>query len=323
MLNQKLLFNTIQDHLVVMETELSSIIQTPAALITEMSEHLIKAGGKRLRPALYFLCAKSGSAEPPEMLAVATALELIHMATLVHDDVIDEAATRRGLPTANSKWGNQAAVLTGDYLFAKAFSLVAENGTPQMLKILTDIVCSMSEGEILQLKSVFDPDQSEADYQLRIGKKTAEFLAASCKLGGMSAGFSEPDVEALQQYGHSLGMAFQLTDDILDITQSSDTLGKPSGNDLRQGILTAPILYALQSSPYNAELKKMIMLKDMSPANLARGLEIVLSTDAIDYSYRQVQQYLEQARSMLRPSFAADLRDKLSLLADLIAERHS
>jgi heptaprenyl diphosphate synthase len=219
------------------------------------------------------------------------------------------------------KWGNHASVLTGDYLFAKAFSIVAEQGTPQMLKVLTDVVCSMCEGEILQLKSIFNPEQSEADYQMRIGKKTADFLAASCKLGGMSAGFTEPEILSLQEYGHSVGMAFQITDDILDMTQPSLKLGKPSGNDLRQGVLTIPVLYALKESPYRDELKKLIVLKDMSKENLERGLEIILSTDAIEYSYNQVQQYLDQARSVLPASIDADLCGKLSLIADFIAER--
>lgn len=321
MINKNLLFNAIQDNLTSLEKELSSITESPADLIHEMSQHLIQAGGKRLRPALYLLCASSGDKPTAERLAVATAIELIHMATLVHDDVIDEAAIRRGLPTANVKWGNHASVLTGDYLFAKAFSLVAEQGTPQMLKVLTEVVCSVCEGEILQLKSVFNPEQSESDYQLRIGKKTADFIAASCKLGGMSAGFSEREIVSLQQYGHSVGMAFQITDDILDITQSTAKLGKPSGNDLRQGVLTIPVLYALQESPYREELKKIILQKSMSEENLKRGLEIVLATDAVAYSYKQVEQYLQQAHSILPPSVNADLRSKLSTLADFIAER--
>lgn len=299
-----------------------SIVRSPVELITDIGMHLVEAGGKRLRPALYFLAARCANFDKKKAMPLAVSLEMIHMATLVHDDVIDNAGMRRGIATANAKWGNQLSILSGDYLFAKAFSLVAKNRYDfRVMMILSDIICDLSEGEIIQNKEIFKASQNKAEYYDRIAKKTADFIAASCQLGGIVAGLKEEAIAALWEYGHAIGMAFQITDDILDITATSQQIGKPAGNDLLQGIVTLPVIHALEVSPAAEELRKIAMTRDMTPQMLARGLEIVHATDAITYSYTQVKRYLEQARRVLPTSLPEEIRQTYACVADFVEMR--
>ncbi|MDR3565343.1 MAG: polyprenyl synthetase family protein [Negativicutes bacterium] len=315
------MFDLVNSELVAVEAELASVIRSQVDLVTDIGSHLLRAGGKRLRPALYFLCAKSGQPSLSKILPVAIAIELIHMATLVHDDVIDKAATRRGLPTANTRWGNHSSVLAGDYLFAKAFSLIACDAGSRTLKVLTETICGMCEGEIIQIRDCFNPEQDEANYLDRIAKKTAIFIAASCELGAFSAGLDEVDVKALHQYGHAIGMAFQITDDILDVTASSEQIGKPAGNDLKQGVLTLPVIYALQHSRRGDELRQLILAKDMSDSKLKQSMAIIHETDAVEYSYQRVGEYLKLAQNSLPTSLAKDVREALIQVADFVGLR--
>ncbi|WP_425060542.1 polyprenyl synthetase family protein [Sporomusa carbonis] len=315
------IFTIIQDDLEAVEKALCSIIQSPVDLVNDITVHLVQAGGKRLRPALYLLCARGGSPNTTEILPMAVAIELIHMATLVHDDVIDNAATRRGRPTANARWGNHSSVLAGDYLWAKAFSLLTDNTDNKMLKILTNVICTMCEGEIVQLKEAFNPDQDEADYRLRVAQKTAGFIAASCELGAIAGGMDEGDAVQVREYGYSIGMAFQITDDILDITASAEQLGKPVGNDLRQGIVTLPVIYALKNSPRGGELRSIIEKQFMSDDDVKRGLEIIHQTKAVEYSYAQVNKYLQHARRVLPATLNNPVREALLAVADFVGLR--
>ncbi|CUH93965.1 Heptaprenyl diphosphate synthase component 2 [Propionispora sp. 2/2-37] len=317
----KTMFDIVQHDLVTLEAELLAMVQSPVELISSIGKHLAKAGGKRLRPALYLICAKSSPQQLAKSIPMAVAIEMIHMATLVHDDVIDEAETRRGIPTANSRWGNQSSVLTGDYLFAKAFSLIADHVNSGMLKVLAEVICSMAEGEIIQNKEIYNPNQSEADYLVRIAKKTADFLAASCELGALTAEVPEADVRALRRYGYNLGMAFQITDDILDVTASSVQLGKPAGNDLRQGIITLPVIYALQHSAQKDELHHIVIERNMSDEQVNRGLEIIHETGAVEYCYGKVDGYLSEAKAAIPDTFADEVRQALLAIAAFVSLR--
>ena len=316
------MFDMVESDLIRLEDELLSVIHSPEKLITDMSKHLVEAGGKRLRPALYFMCAQNRACDTEKLVPMAVAIELIHMATLVHDDVIDNSAIRRGKPTVNSCWGNHSSVLIGDYLFAKAFSLVANKVSNQMLKVLTDVICSMCEGEINQNCSTFNADQVENDYFGRIAQKTADFIAASCELGALAAQLPSSEVQAFREYGYSLGMAFQITDDILDITASSEQLGKPVGNDLRQGIVTLPVIYALQNSPHSAELREIVQTPNMSEEKVKRGLAIIQQTDAVEYSYSRVADYLKTARSIIPESVAIEHKEAFIAVADFVGLRN-
>lgn len=317
------MFDVIKDDMAQLEEELLAISQTPTMLITQIGTHLVKAGGKRLRPALYFLAAHSRSEKVENLQSLAIALELIHMATLVHDDVIDEASTRRGIPTANVKWGNQMSVLTGDYMFAKAFALVAEHRCQkEVLRSLSDVICSLSEGEIIQNSEAFDPKQTEEEYAERIAKKTANFIAASCELGAIVAKHSEKDIEALKEYGYCLGMAFQVTDDILDITASSEQLGKPAGNDIVQGMVTLPVIRALAVSEHKEELAEIVATRGMSADMVKRGLELIKATDAIEYSYNRVDEYLNRAKEVLPANLPTDIRKTFEEVVDFVGKRN-
>lgn len=316
------IFAMVTSDLALVEAELLSVIQTPVEMLTDISAHLTKAGGKRLRPALYLLCAKQGYTSDSNTISVAAAIELIHMATLVHDDVIDSAATRRGIATANAQWGNHASVLSGDFLFAKAFSIVASKGSNEILRILADVISSMCEGEIVQIKESFNPDQQEAAYYDRIAKKTADFIAGSARIGAIMAGMSKQDIQALHDYGYSLGMAFQITDDILDFTSSVEQLGKPAGNDLRQGIITLPIIHALRDPVAGRQLREIIVRQRMDEADIKQGLAIVHNAGSIEYSYKQVARYLQQARNVLPQSLDVAVRSALLEVADFVGKRN-
>lgn len=316
------IFAMVTGDLTLVEAELLSVIQTPVQMLADISVHLTKAGGKRLRPALYLLCAKQGLSSSNDKISVAVAIELIHMATLVHDDVIDNAATRRGIATANAQWGNHASVLSGDYLFAKAFSMVAAKGNNEILRILADIISSMCEGEIVQIKESFNPEQSEADYYDRIAKKTADFIAGSARMGAITAGMSAADTQALHDYGYALGMAFQITDDILDFTSSVQQMGKPAGNDLRQGIITLPIIHALRDRTSGQQLREIILRRQMNEADLQQGLSIVRNAGSIEYSYSQVARYLQQAQDVLPRSLNKPVRAALLEMAAFVGKRN-
>ena len=317
------MFDIVKNDLVQLEKEMISVVHSPVELITDIGVHLVEAGGKRLRPALCFLAARCGSIfEKSNVMPLAVAIEMIHMATLVHDDVIDSADTRRGVATANSKWGNQLSILSGDYLFAKAFSMVAKNNyDPKVMVILSDIICDLSEGEIIQNKETYKASEDKAEYYDRIAKKTANFIAASCQLGGIVSNLKQDEVDALWEYGYSIGMAFQITDDILDITATSKQIGKPAGNDILQGIVTLPVIHALNVSADAEELRTIVSTREMSEAMLARGLEIVHATDAVEYSYQKVKEYLDRARNVLPKSIPEELRETYFYIADFIAMR--
>lgn len=315
------LFSIVHDDLTAVENELLSLIQSPLSFFSDIGTHLVKAGGKRLRPALFLLCSKGAGLENSERMHLATAIELIHMATLVHDDVIDVAATRRGKPTANSIFGNHCSVLTGDYLFAKAFSLVAQFSRPDRLRVLTDAICVMCEGEIYQARDLFCLEQTISDYFKNINCKTADFIAASCCLGGQAAQYQPADIDALRRYGYCIGMAFQITDDIFDVTATAEEVGKPTGNDLKQGVLTLPVLYALQHSCRQRELRQIIQSKAINGESLEQALSFIREGNAVDYCYEQAENYLRQACEVLPECLPDDVHTALVTVADFIGKR--
>lgn len=320
-MKQQDMFGLVRDHLAAVETKLGSVISSQDDYITDIGGYLLKAGGKRIRPGLYLLCARPQGAESARVLATAVAIEMIHMATLVHDDVIDCADTRRGIATANARWGNHPAVLAGDYLFARAFSLLAQEADGETLGVLTSVISDICEGEIAQTRHYFNPAQNEDHYLDRIAKKTARFIAASCQLGAKAAGFGAEDIKSLYDYGYAVGMAFQITDDILDVTGTPEEIGKPAGNDLRQGVLTLPVLYALSQHKHKEELKKLILAQDMSDHYSQRCLAMIQDSEAIDYSYNRAKEYLSLAIKSLPGLLAGDARAPLLNIAEFIGLR--
>ena len=307
------MFDVIKQDLAVLEDEMLAAVESPVALITEIGTHLVKSGGKRIRPALYFLAVRCGSFRQERAMPLAVAIEMIHMASLVHDDVIDSADTRRGTPTANAKWGNQLSILSGDYLFAKAFSLVAGNHYDERVTTrLADLVCGLSSGEIIQNKEIYKASRDVEEYYERIAKKTADFLEICCELGGIVGEVDAPVIDALRVYGASIGM---------DLTADAATIGKPAGNDILQGIVTLPVIRALNTSPDSAELERIVTNRSMTAAELARALDIVKASDGLEFAQAKVDEYLAKARAVLPASLPADVREAYIMAADFIGGR--
>ena len=319
------IFDVIQADLEAFEPALAASVVSETPLITDVGEHLVSSGGKRLRPALFLLAARGGTAfDRARAMPIAVALELIHTASLVHDDVIDEADTRRGAETTNAKWGNQVAILSGDYLFARAFKLVAEEGYDSSVYVkLAQLVCTLSEGEILQDHTVYQVPASEHAYYERIRKKTADFLEICCELGGAIGGMSAEDTQGMALYGHAIGMAFQITDDLLDYRQTSEHIGKPAGRDLAQGFVTLPVIRALEvlDAERRTELTSLITNPKMTDDEVARALEIVRMTDGLDYAQEQADAYLARAKAALPESLDERIRETCLMAADFIGRR--
>ncbi len=319
------IFDVIQADLEAFEPALAASVVSETPLITDVGEHLVSSGGKRLRPALFLLAARGGTAfDRARAMPIAVALELIHTASLVHDDVIDEADTRRGAETTNAKWGNQVAILSGDYLFARAFKLVAEEGYDSSVYVkLAQLVCTLSEGEILQDHTVYQVPASEHAYYERIRKKTADFLEICCELGGAIGGMSAEDTQGMALYGHAIGMAFQITDDLLDYRQTSEHIGKPAGRDLAQGFVTLPVIRALEvlDAERRTELTSLITNPKMTDDEVARALEIVRMTDGLDYAQEQADAYLARAEAALPESLDERIRETCLMAADFIGRR--
>lgn len=317
------MFDVIKSDLEVLEQGLQEAVTSTNELVTEVGLHIVTSGGKRIRPALCLLSAHGGrSFDLSHVLPLAEALELIHTASLVHDDVIDEADTRRGTATANARWNNQVAILSGDYIFARAFTLIAEEGyDAHVSKRLATLVCNLSVGEIIQDNAIYQASRGMDDYYERIQKKTADFLEICCELGAMVGGMDKEEVAKLGEYGHCIGMAFQITDDLLDIEQTTEKIGKPAGNDIRQGIVTLPVIRALEVSPDAKELESIVTDMDMTDEMVERALAIVKATDGVDFAKDKADAYLARAKAALPENLPADIREAYEMVADFIGDR--
>lgn len=317
------MFDLIKDDLAQLEVALQEAVSAPEKIITEIGSHLVASGGKRLRPAIYFLAARCGDGfDLKKAMPLGVALEMMHMASLVHDDVIDSADTRRGSATANARWGNQISILAGDYLFAKAFALVAENGYSKRVDVqLSHLICDLSAGELIQNKEIYKASCDVEEYFQRIAKKTANFIAIACQLGGDVAGLPEHYVQALYDFGYNVGMAFQLTDDLLDLTGDAATLGKPAGNDIRQGIVTMPAIRALETSPDREELHGIVTNPDMTDKMVERALEIVRSSDGIEFARARADEFLQAALDALPEEMPDEIKNAYKMVADFVGGR--
>ena len=289
--------------------------------IKEICTPLIK-GGKRLRPKLFLLCARTRKIYPNEkLLPLATALELIHTASLVHDDILDGAKKRRGVETLNSKYGAQIAVLVGDYLFAKAFQLVAENNYGDKVSlILSNLVKNLCIGEITQDRALFTVPTLR-EYYNRINLKTAFFLSTCCRLGGIVAKLKNFDVENLANYGTSLGLAFQIADDLLDFFGEEKITGKAVGGDLKSGVITLPVIRALQAGKNFEVLKKIITQDKISESDIETSIKIISATDAVEYCRNRATAHISCAKLDLPPDIEVSVKNSLEKIADFVINR--
>lgn len=311
----------LRDGLDGVERALENAVLTDSSdLLSETSRHLLAAGGKRIRPMLVLLGGHFGDPSDPRLVPGAVAIELTHLATLYHDDVIDEAHSRRWTPSVNARWGNTVAILTGDYLFARASEISAELGT-EVSRLLARTIAVLCDGQIREVDIAGRLDVSEDAYMEIIRRKTAYLMAASCRLGGMLSGAPVEEVELLGRYGDALGTAFQLSDDIMDVTASERELGKEPGTDMREGVYTLPVMAALRRGPRGSELADLLASGPPSGERLKRALGIVRSDGSLAHARSAVTREVARARSHAAALPEGRARSALLHLADFIAIR--
>ncbi|CCO06988.1 polyprenyl synthetase family protein [Desulforamulus hydrothermalis] len=314
-------FRQVREDLELVEQEIKAVVQSRDPLLTQTSMHLLNAGGKRLRPAFALLAGKLYNYSLEKLLPLAVALELIHMASLVHDDVVDNSQTRRGTPTVKANWGNAISMHTGDYLFAKSLVLISQYENPVIAKVLAETSVKMCEGEIHQISTAFKADQSWRDYFYRIERKTALLIAASCQLGAVAAGAPVQDRQRLRRFGHQLGMAFQITDDVLDMVADQSLLGKPLGGDLRQGILTMPVLYSLEKSPQRRRLRELVEIPNKTDDQVKEAIDIIKEAGGIEFSFEVARRYIDKAKNNLALLPDRPVKQAFYEIADFIGIR--
>jgi octaprenyl-diphosphate synthase len=300
-------------------------MQSDVPVIPALAEHLIAAGGKRLRPLLTVAAARLAGSDNDHCLKLAAAVEFIHTATLLHDDVVDGSQLRRGKVAAHLIWGAAQSVLVGDFLFARAFELMVETDSMRALQILAQASRVIAEGEVMQLMRSHDLNLSQALYLEIIAAKTAELFAAAAEAGAVSAGVDAEKSKALRDYGMSLGLAFQLADDALDYGGATETLGKNAGDDFREGKATLPLLLAIaRSGPREAEFwERAIGRREQTEADFRRARELIIGTGALDATLDLAAEHADKAKSALAVFPQNDWRESLESLADFAVSRRA
>lgn len=290
-------------------------------LINQLSQHIILSGGKRLRPMLVLLSAKSCDYQGDNDALLAAVIEFIHTATLLHDDVVDDSEMRRGQETASSIWGNEAAVLVGDYLYSRAFQMMVRAQSMPIMDLLSNSTNTIAQGEVLQLLNVHDPDTSEEKYHEVIYGKTACLFESASRIGAMLADSDLATEIAMAAYGRHLGTAFQLVDDALDYSADSDELGKNVGDDLAEGKPTLPLIYAMQQS--NTKQSNLIReaIKQGGLEYIDEITAIIEKTGALDYTFNQAKAEAKKAKSSIEFLPQGEYRQALMFLADYAVER--
>jgi heptaprenyl diphosphate synthase len=305
------------------ENRLRAAVSSDDPLVAEAALHLVDAGGKRFRPLLVAIAAQFGDPDRPEITGAAAVVELTHLATLYHDDVMDEAAVRRGAPSANSRWGNSLAILVGDFLFAQAAEIAAELG-PDAVRIQARTFSRLVHGQIAETVGPRDSDPIRHCLHV-VAEKTGSLIATSARFGAMFAQASPDQVDALARYGEAMGIAFQLSDDLLDISSESPQSGKTPGTDLREGVPTLPVLYALrsdESDPSSVRLREVLAAGAVTDDDLhAEALGLLRESPALKRARETVRGYAERARVELICLPDAPARRALRSLCDFIADR--
>ncbi|MEW2300645.1 polyprenyl synthetase family protein [Streptomyces sp. NPDC006655] len=315
----------VQAGLAAVEEGLLEATKSEVPFITEAAQHLVRAGGKRFRPLLVMLAAQFGDPYAPGVVPSAVGVELTHLATLYHDDVMDEASVRRGVDSANTRWGNSVAVLTGDFLFARASQILADLG-PEAVRVQALAFERLVTGQILETAGPSDGRDPVDHYLDVLGGKTGSLVAVSCRFGAMMSGADETVVDVLTQYGERLGVAFQLADDVLDIASDSHESGKTPGTDLREGVPTLPVL-RLRERAARLGLAEDIALCELLDSDLtddarhAQALAALRVNPALEEARRDAVRYAEEARAALAPLPDCGPKSTLIELCDAVVHR--
>jgi octaprenyl-diphosphate synthase len=295
------ILSLVGNDLAAIETELEANLTPWLDLVRDTAGHILFAGGKRLRPLLLLTCARICGSDAPRNTRFSTIFEYLHAATLLHDDLVDGAQLRRGKPAAHHVFGNETAVLTGDFLLARALSIAADTQHPGIIRIIGDITEQMSQGEILQLQNRGRVDLSEDEYLETIRRKTAVLMAGACHVGALVAQAAPPAAMALERYGHRIGMAFQMADDLLDYTSDTAGLGKAVGADLREGKLTLPVIVSLKAAPPEDRtwMTDILQSKTFTEADFHRFSDLLKKYGGIDHTREHAAKYVSEAKTCL------------------------
>ncbi|MEM9091337.1 MAG: solanesyl diphosphate synthase [Cyanobacteria bacterium P01_F01_bin.53] len=315
------LFSPVEADLALLTDNLKNLVGARHKILYAAAEHLFGAGGKRIRPAIVLLLARATAVDQgitSRHRRLAEITEMIHTASLVHDDVVDESATRRGAPTVHSRFGNKVAILAGDFLFAQSSWYLANLDNLEVVKLLSRVIMDLAEGEIRQGLKYFDTSLSLEAYLEKSYYKTATLIANSSKAVGVLSGLPEGESENLYQFGRHLGLAYQVVDDILDFTSSAEVLGKPAASDMRSGNLTAPVLYAMQDVPY---LKTLIERQFSEPEDFEQAIELVHASNGINQARELATYHGQEALNCLKALPKSDSRQALEDISDYVLRR--
>ena len=313
----------MKSDLEMMDSILTKRLDSNVDLINQMSQYIINSGGKRIRPLLLLLCARATNYNGSDHYSMAVVIELIHTATLLHDDVVDASSTRRGQETSNEIWGNAPSVLVGDFLYSRAFEIMVEPNSMQIMKVLSKATNQISEGEVLQLLNIKNAKVSQSEYFEVIEEKTACLFKAACEIGGILSNSNIETISALGIYGLHLGNAFQIIDDTLDYESDSSIIGKEIGDDLSEGKVTLPMIYALEKTSGNEKKILVNAITNADSSNIDSIVDILLSVKAFEYSRKIAKEQSLKALSSLNTIPESDYRSALKLLCELSLKRQS
>lgn len=314
------LYRSVESELIEVEAQMHRAVQALTPRLGEVAAYFLGQNGKRIRPLMTILAAKLGSAERVPIVKIAAALELIHLGSLVHDDVVDEAELRRGRASVNSRDGNKVAVLLGDFFFARALGLAREVGL-DAVQVVSGVISSLVEGELEQLQRCFDTSVTEEDYWARIKRKTAFFLAECCRAGALFSPGNPLTPEDLYSYGLNLGLAFQVKDDLLDFTSVTATVGKPIMRDLQAGVITLPVIHALQHHPRREEIAGWI--RTQTPEKWETIRNCLVEVGSLEFAEQRAAELIDQAKHKLDLVPEREAKSALLYLADFVLWRVS
>lgn len=303
------------------ELELMDALSGSKDTVREMCGHVLSAGGKRIRPLLVMYSGMIFSGMRRELLQAAVASELIHMASLVHDDIIDKSGLRRNRPSVNRLWGNHYAVLCGDYLFARAFGVLAGNRLMESMDYMVEAIENMCQGEVNQAADRFNCNTDMEAYYKRIAQKTAIFIACCCKSGASVGGAGKEEIEIIGEYGLNLGYAFQIIDDILDYCGNTEATGKPVCEDLKDGVVTLPVIYLLEDERFAGYVREALRSKSIGDGFIGEVREILSTSGAIDKSYEMAASHIKKAKACLDLLPQNPYTLNLHSMADLLQKR--
>lgn len=324
MMNFSKAYGFLKKDLNLIENSLKQAIQAEHPILRKASTQLLQAGGKRIRPIFVLLSGQIGNYDIDRFKTVAVSLELIHMATLVHDDVVDDSQLRRGKPTVKQLYDNRVAMYTGDYILARALENISELKDPKLHQLLSKTLVEVVIGEIEQIQFKYNWDLQLRDYLRRIKRKTALLIATSCKLGAIAGQTTTKEANCLYKYGYYIGMSYQIIDDILDFTSTEKELGKPTASDLLQGNVTLPVLFAMQNEQFNKMLRKTFSNPySVEQSEFDELLNMLMKTDAIESAYRLSERYLTKALEAIKPLPDQEAKQVLQTIAKSIGKRKS